>query len=208
MSVAQSKPGGRVRIFVDFWNFELSLKEIQTGFRVDWFILGPVLVEETRCIVGPETPMVYQGMGIYGSYDSNNPNEENLRRWASRTLPKVPGAVVRMFPRRRKAMAPKCPSCQNVVSRCTVCGADMRGTEEKGVDTAIATDMISLAWDDNYDVAVLVSSDRDFIPVVESLSNKGIKVIHGSFPPKASELTHSCWSYIDIPDISQKFRLV
>lgn len=82
----------------------------------------------------------------------------------------------------------------------------MRGTEEKGVDTAIATDVISLAWDDNYDVAVLVSSDRDFIPVVESLSNKGIKVIHGSFPPKASELTQSCWGYIDIPDISQKFR--
>ena len=45
--------------------------------------------------------------------------------------------------------------------------ADMRGTEEKGVDTHIATAMISLAWIDNYDVGVLVSSDRDFIPVVE-----------------------------------------
>ena len=41
--------------------------------------------------------------------------------------------------------------------------AEMRGTEEKGVDTHIATAMISLAWIDNYDVAVLVSSDRDFI---------------------------------------------
>ena len=50
----------------------------------------------------------------------------------------------------------------------------MRGTEEKGVDTAIATDMMRLAWDSNYDVAVLVSSDRDFIPVVQSLETKGI----------------------------------
>jgi len=35
-------------------------------------------------------------------------------------------------------------------------------TEEKGVDVAIATDMIKLAWEDAYDWAVLVSSDRDF----------------------------------------------
>ncbi|WP_419936862.1 NYN domain-containing protein [Candidatus Palauibacter sp.] len=39
----------------------------------------------------------------------------------------------------------------------------MRGTEEKGVDVRMATDMISLAWVDNYDIAVLVSSDRDFV---------------------------------------------
>ena len=82
----------------------------------------------------------------------------------------------------------------------------MRGTEEKGVDTAIATDMMSLAWDDNYDVAVLVSSDRDFIPVVQSLETKGVKVIHGAFPPQASELTKACWGSIDLPNLSEKCR--
>ena len=49
----------------------------------------------------------------------------------------------------------------------------MRGTEEKGVDTHIATAMISLAWTDNYDAAVLVFSDQDFIPVVDFLNNQG-----------------------------------
>jgi uncharacterized LabA/DUF88 family protein len=39
----------------------------------------------------------------------------------------------------------------------------MRGMEEKGVDTRIVTDMMSLAWNGAYDVAVLVSADRDFI---------------------------------------------
>ena len=29
----------------------------------------------------------------------------------------------------------------------------------KGVDVRIATDMISLAWANNYDIAVLISSD-------------------------------------------------
>lgn len=82
----------------------------------------------------------------------------------------------------------------------------MRGTEEKGVDTRIATDLISLAWDGNYDAAVLVSSDRDFVPVVEFLSKRGIKVVHGAFPPSASELTQACWGNINIPNIRNEFR--
>lgn len=62
----------------------------------------------------------------------------------------------------------------------------MRGTEEKGIDTLIVTDMIRLAWADACDVAVLVSSDRDFILVAKFLQPRGIKVIHASFPPFAT----------------------
>ncbi len=83
----------------------------------------------------------------------------------------------------------------------------MRGTEEKGVDTRIVTDMISLVWVGNYDVAVLVSSDRDFIPVVEFLQTRGIKVVHGAFPPQARALTGKCWGSIAIPTIREQFRL-
>ena len=64
----------------------------------------------------------------------------------------------------------------------------MRGTEEKGVDIRMATDMISLAWIDYYDIAVLVSSDRDFVPVAEFLETRGVKVIRGAFPPVGSQL--------------------
>ena len=45
----------------------------------------------------------------------------------------------------------------------------MRGTDEKGVDVRMATDTIKLAWVDNHDVAVLVPSDADFVPVAEFL---------------------------------------
>lgn len=83
----------------------------------------------------------------------------------------------------------------------------MRGTEEKGVDTRIVTDMISLAWVGNYDIAVLVSSDRDFIPVVEFLQTRGIKVVHGAFPPQAHALTGRCWGNVVIPDLREQFRL-
>ena len=66
--------------------------------------------------------------------------------------------------------------------------------------------MISLAWIDNYDVALLVSSDRDFVPVVEFLETRGKKVVHGAFPPAAAELTRKCWGHIDVPAIRERFR--
>ena len=88
---------------------------------------------------------------------------------------------------------PKMPGC-------------MRGTEEKGVDTRIATDMIKLAWGGDYDVGVLLSSDRDFVPVVEFLSTRGIKTIHGAFPPLGINLTQTCWGSVPIPQIIEQFR--
>ncbi len=84
----------------------------------------------------------------------------------------------------------------------------MRGTEEKGIDVRMATEMVSLAWVDNYDVAVLVSSDKDFVPLVDFLATRVIKVIHGTFPPAGADLTGRCWSEIEIPHLREDFRLV
>lgn len=81
----------------------------------------------------------------------------------------------------------------------------MRGTEEKGVDVRMATDMISLAWIDNYDIAVLVSSDKDFVPVAEFLETRGIKVIHGAFPKEGAQLRARCWGHIDVTDLRQHY---
>lgn len=50
----------------------------------------------------------------------------------------------------------------------------MRGTEEKGIDVRMAADMIKLVWVNNYDVAGLVSSDADFVPVAEFLETRGM----------------------------------
>jgi uncharacterized LabA/DUF88 family protein len=82
----------------------------------------------------------------------------------------------------------------------------MRGTEEKGIDTRIATDLIRLAWEGGYDAAVLLSADRDFVPVVEFLHSKAIKIIHGTFPPKGSELTQKCWGNLDLTGLKENFR--
>ena len=68
----------------------------------------------------------------------------------------------------------KCPQHHQITKVCRESGADMRGTEEKGIDVRMAADMIKLVWVHNYDVAGLVSSDADFVPVAEFLETRGM----------------------------------
>ena len=132
---------------------------------------------------------------------------ENQRKWYEVTASAIPGIFPIVVPRQRKRNGPVCPSCHAEVSQCASCGSDMRGTEEKGVDTRMATDLISAAWDGAYDVAVLVSSDRDFVPVVNFLETRVVKVVHGAFPPYAADLSRACWARIDIPSLREQFRM-
>ena len=74
----------------------------------------------------------------------------------------------------------------------------MIATLEKGVDTLIATDMIRLAWEDGYDLAVLVSSDGDLVPAVEFLNQKARTVVQAGFPPRGVDLATSCWASFDV----------
>ena len=49
---------------------------------------------------------------------------------------------------------------------------------EKKIDVKIAIDIISLAYENAYDTAVLVSGDGDFLPVIKKLKklNKNIEI--------------------------------
>ena len=196
----------RVRVFVDFWNYTLHMKDVDEPFRTDWSKLGPVLSRAAAEVVDPTARGEYQGLNFYGSYNPASASDRKLHHWATRVVDTFPGVKVSIAPRQRKRSPPSCPRCYQGVAICPGCGADMRGTEEKGVDVRMATDMISLAWVDNYDIAVLVSSDRDFVPVAEFLETRGIKVIHAAFPPKGSELTARCWGSINVARLREKFR--
>ena len=196
----------RIRIFVDFWNYTLLMRSIEAEFRTDWSQLGPALASAAVEKVEGGAAADYQGLNLYGSFDPRSEKDRNMHRWATGVVARFPGVRVSIVPRPKKRSPPKCPHCHEEVPVCPVCGNDMRGTEEKGVDVRIATDMISLAWDGSYDVAVLVSSDRDFVPLAEFLATRGIKVIHGRFPPQGADLAGKCWGEIGIPELRENFR--
>lgn len=75
---------------------------------------------------------------------------------------------------------------------------------KKGVDVKIAVDLLVNAYKNNYDVALLISNDADFIPAIEEVQKINKQVINVSFPKtKSYHLNKICDSTIKINDISE-----
>ena len=53
--------------------------------------------------------------------------------------------------------------------------------KEKGVDVALAVDALQTAVEGKIDVAVLVTGDGDFLPLVRALNKQGIRVVNAYF---------------------------
>ena len=104
----------RVRVFVDFWNFDISMRNrgfYADDYSVDWRELGPCLSRAAGQIVNPGLPSSYQGMNVYGSYDDARQGDVPLRNWMRNTVSKFPGVSPVMVPRQRRREGPKCPRC-------------------------------------------------------------------------------------------------
>jgi len=187
----------RVRVFVDYWNFALSMNQWRDRFPLDWKRLGPELSGEASRLVDPTGTCTYEEMCVYVSCDPHG--DGSFRRWLE-LLDTFPGLKILQKDRKAKN-PPKCPSCHQEVRECPYCQASMRGKVEKGIDTAIVTDMIRLAWESAYDVAVLVTSDRDFIPAAEFIGQKGLKVVNAFFPGIGRQLAQKCWGSFDVTHV-------
>lgn len=188
----------RIKVFIDYWNFQLLMNDSQKKDRIsiDWQNVGEWLAKEASA-TAKKTDYSYEGTNIYTSH---NPKKEadSYYKWVRNWLNKQPGIQAYCLERQTK-QAPACPVCHKPVDNCPHCRGAMIGTIEKGVDTLIVTDMIRLAWEDAYDIAVLASSDRDLIPGVKFLDAKGKKVVQAGFPPIGSDLAQACWASFAIP---------
>ena len=48
---------------------------------------------------------------------------------------------------------------------------------EKGIDVALAVDALQVGLDGKIDIAVLVTGDGDFVPLVRALNKQGVRVL-------------------------------
>ena len=204
-------PPVRVRIFIDFWNFQLALNALEkaagrTSFSLDWKGVSTACCDQVDVLIKPVSGVAYEGLHVYSSYTDGKGPDMKHKHWVETWLDRQPGVVATCVKRSQKKSPPKCPGCHAETTQCKACGHDMRGMEEKGVDTRIVTDMMSLAWNGAYDVAVLVSADRDFIPVAEELQSRGIKVIHGKIGKAGMDLAAHCWANFDLYAERAKFH--
>jgi len=206
---ASTQGASRVRIFVDFWNLQLTMNQRvaretgERGFQFDWSKLPLWLTARAAELCG-SPPFRYEGMHVYASFDPRA-NDQRFKNWIEMWLNRQPGLQVVLKERRPKD-APSCPACHTAIGNCPSCGSGLKRSQEKGVDTAIVTDMIRLAWEQSYDIAVLVSSDSDLVPAVEFLELRGRRVIQAGFPPSGSHLATACWASFDIFAGREQFR--
>jgi len=209
MSVERAGYTLRARVFVDLSNLELSVSQYTNGrHRLDWTRFPQWLVEqaEQKVLPGQQGDLVFEGCFVYMSFNPNKDTGRKMHNWAMYTLGRISGVQVKCHERRPKRY-PICPHCHKPVTVCPDCRQAFDRTEEKGVDTSIVTDLLKFAWEGAYDIAVLVSSDADFVPAVEFLTAKGKRIIQAGFPPAGAELARVCWASLDLrPNISEVFR--
>ena len=72
---------------------------------------------------------------------------------------------------------------------------------EKGIDVNIAVDMIHLANEGHYDVAILLSGDSDFVPAITQVRNYRKMVQVAAFQTKENscyDLINACNSFLNL----------
>ncbi|MFN3813868.1 MAG: NYN domain-containing protein [Aquificaceae bacterium] len=77
---------------------------------------------------------------------------------------------------------------------------------EKEVDIMLATDMLSMAYMDAYDTAILITGDSDFSYTVEEVQRIGKRVENASFKRTSSyQLRKTCDRFILLDDYIDRF---
>lgn len=198
----------RVRVFIDFWNFQAGWNERSTrddkgrpNEQCDWVRLPVVLITQAGLLLqsmGLEGPYSLEETIVHASIDPANANEERLATWLNDFVNRQPSYRVKTRPRRSRQYAVHCQQCRQHIGTCPHCGTHFRRSVEKGVDSALVTDLLALGFENAFDVGILVSSDADFVPAVQFLQHRGTKIINAAWPDTGHELKKSSWADIDL----------
>jgi uncharacterized LabA/DUF88 family protein len=202
----------RVRVFVDFWNFQLNWNDYHSKngatapIPIPWKELPAVLVAEA--VKGQLAK--FAGIHVYASVNSNSEKDRRLSSWLHHSMAGLTGYIVDVRERKpRKTFRCQEEDCKTPITTCPACKKPLRGTVEKGIDAAIITDLITLASDDNYDLAVLISGDADYAPAVQFIQRKTDKqVVQAFFRAHGDQLRNVCWDHIFFEDLMSKLLLV
>src|SRR5689334_22240548 len=114
----------RFRIFVDYWNFQLSFNENhahKTGeknprLKINWPKMGEILAAEAAKLPGL-APYSYEGTSIYTSFNPKTDEGKKFNNWVNTFMNRQPGVNVYCLERQAKH-PPVCPTCHKRVETC------------------------------------------------------------------------------------------
>lgn len=186
-------PEDRLMIFIDGSNLDGGASGF--GKQVDCIKLVKVLSE------GRNLKRAYY-------YGSIHPNPNNDKAIADSVDGKIGfyhmleynGFKTRIIPRRKRNIESKCEKCNHIASNETFI--------EKGVDIALASDVLSLAAANAYDVAIIVSGDYDFREIIDTVQRQGLIVEVAYFRNQGinKEMIRLADRFIDLEKIISKIE--
>lgn len=193
----------RTRLFIDFWNFTLQWKD-RVDRDCDWKMIPNVLCDEANGALANASlgNLKLEETRVYASYEPGK--DQKLKGWLNNFLDRQAGVRVFSSERRWRQREVHCRFCDSKHKICPSCGKPLGRAIEKTVDARIVTDMMSLAWENAYDVALLVTSDKDFIPAVECLQTKNYKIVNATWKGLGNELAKVCWASFEIDSLIEK----
>lgn len=206
----------RARVFVDFWNYQLGWNEAAgrdwqgRPIQCDWSKLPKELVGAADALLvtaGNPPGLTLEETIVHASVNDSSQatlQEARLKDWLSNWLDRQPSFDVKIRTRRPRRRTIRCRSCSTDIITCPHCSAALTAAAEKGVDAALVTDLLSLAWQRAYEVAILVSGDSDYIPAVEYVQSQGLKVINAAWYGKGFELQGACWATFSLNQLIPK----
>jgi len=170
----------RVIVFIDGSNVFHAIKSL--NIRIDYSKLVNFLVEDRRLI------RAY----FYGAVPQEKDLKKNSPEWES-------------FLRQKRFLE------ELALQGIKVKTANLRRLPsgeffEKEVDIMLATDMLSLAYKNAYDTAVLVTGDSDFSYTVEEIQSLGKRVENASFKSTSSHILRKvCDRFTLLDDYIDRF---
>lgn len=125
----------RVRLFVDFWNFQLNWNDYHARVgaagvvQIPWKDLPAILTAE----VSKGQPVRFTGAQVYASVDPSNPKDKRLSWWLHHVLASFTGYSVDVRDRKpRKPVRCQEESCKAAITTCPVCRNPLKGLLKKG----------------------------------------------------------------------------
>lgn len=194
----------RVKLFIDFWNFQLDWNRLlgkdakDDPIRIPWSDLLPqAICDAVETKRGEKT--TYVGTHVYASVDPDG--DAPLRKFLH-VMESFAGYTLLVKERKEKKGSVRCRECREDFVSCPKCGQPIRRSVEKGIDTAIVTDMIQMAYDNVYDVALLGSADADLCPGVKFIFERMGKPVYNLwFRGGGHNLRNACYDHLVVEEL-------
>jgi uncharacterized LabA/DUF88 family protein len=183
----------RIKLFVDFWNVVINARNQCKNFdvHVSWDRLVDHLIYQTRQGYHDKTTGELAGCYIFGSKSQSNPQES---KFVKQTLD-LYGATSGLF----FNFAERVPKQAAVM--CSKCGEQVTTNSESGIDVVLTVEMIKHAAMREHEYLGLVSSDRDFIPLLSFLRDQGQRVLHVATGTPDREMRSITWAQVNLQEL-------